>query len=142
MDKTLILKDIADETRMNILTMLLRHNYCVRALAKQLKISEAAVSQHLKVLREAGLLTGEKRGYYMHYDVNREVLHMLAKEIDALAEIQREACQPEDGECPKKVQVKCHSHHKEECSDLVKEFCHGHEHQEQAHIGPCKCHHS
>ena len=75
---------------MNILKLLLRHNYCVRALANEL--TEATVSQHLKVLREAGLLVGEKRGYFMHYSVKRKVLHELAKKIKALAVIEQEAC--------------------------------------------------
>ena len=62
MNTHLTLKALSDETRMKIVILLLKNNYCVRALAKELKISEAAVSQHLKVLREAGLLTGEKKG--------------------------------------------------------------------------------
>ena len=53
-------KALADENRMLILRLLLRRNCCVRALSRQLDISEAAVSQHLKVLREAGLILGEK----------------------------------------------------------------------------------
>lgn len=94
MDRTLLLKAIADDTRMKIITHLLKHNDCVRALAGKLEISEAAVSQHLKILREAGLLTGEKKGYFMHYSVNRNVLHGLAGELDALAGIERETCPP------------------------------------------------
>lgn len=87
MDKTLVLKAIADETRMKIITLLLQHNYCVRALARKLEISEAAVSQHLKILREAGLLVGEKKGYFMHYDVNRNVLHELQKRLRHLPKL-------------------------------------------------------
>ena len=52
MDRTLVLKAIADETRLKIITLLLRHNYCVRALARKLELSESGVSQHLKVLRK------------------------------------------------------------------------------------------
>ena len=123
MDKTLVLKAIADETRMKILTLLLGHNYCVRALARNLKLSEATISQHLKVLREAGLLIGEKRGYFMHYDVERTVLHELANEIEALAAIEREVCTPEKGGCQQSEHEKCHV--KGECSEETKEFCHG-----------------
>jgi len=121
MDKTKVLKAIADESRMSILKLLLRHNYCVRALANELELTEATVSQHLKVLREAGLLIGEKRGYFMHYTVERKVLHELAKEIKALAAIEQEACQPEKrDDCPADEEKNA----KEECSDEVKEFCH------------------
>ncbi len=96
MDKNKILKAIADETRMNILKLLLQHNYCVRALANELNLTEATISQHLKVLREADLLVGEKRGYYMHYTVKRPVLHELAEEIKAFADTEQKTCQPEN----------------------------------------------
>lgn len=137
MEKSVVLKAIADETRMKIITLLLQHNYCVRALARKLEISEAAVSQHLKVLREAGLLAGEKKGYFMHYDVNRNVLHKLAREIEALAKIEREVCSPEQGGCQNKEAEKCHNHDMVSCSDEVKEFCHGILHEQGEN---CKCH--
>ncbi len=124
MDKNKVLKAIADETRMNILTLLLQHNYCVRALANELNLTEATISQHLRVLREAGLLVGKKRGYYMHYTVERSVLHELAKDIETLAATEHKACQPEKREdCPTKEKRDCSK--KGECSDEVKEFCHG-----------------
>ena len=141
MDRTLVLKAIADETRMKILTLLLKHNYCVRALARNLGLTEATISQHLKVLREAGLLVGEKRGYFMHYDVERNVLHELAAEIEALAAIEREACTPEMGGCEPSEQANCHV--KGDCRDETKEFCHGTNHSEgNEHHGNCKCHKS
>ncbi|MGI6337089.1 MAG: ArsR/SmtB family transcription factor [Eubacteriales bacterium] len=127
MDKKKVLKAIADETRINILKLLLRHNYCVRALANELKLTEATISQHLKVLREAGLLVGEKRGYFMHYTVERPVLHELAREIKALADIEQETCKPEKrNDCPAKEKRDCPK--KGTCSDEVKEFCHGADH--------------
>ena len=61
METTKILKAIADGTRFKILTLLLQQNYCVRALSRKLGLSESAISQHLKVLREAGLLVGVKK---------------------------------------------------------------------------------
>lgn len=124
MDRMLLLKAIADETRMNILMLLLQYNYCVQALARKLGLSEAAISQHLKVLREADLLTGEKRGYFMHYRVNRNVLQELAADIQELAAVERELCTPEYGGCLPSEQGRCHGH-KKDCSAQVKEFCHG-----------------
>lgn len=140
MDWTSVFKAIADETRMKILKLLLRHNYCVRALARNLQLSEATISQHLKVLREAGLLSGEKRGYFMHYDVKRAVLHELAGEIEALATIGREVCTPEKGECRSSEHGRCHVKDAEE----TKAFCHRPtlEDKEDSHHGDRKCHKS
>ncbi len=92
MEITKLLKAIADETRFQMLILLLRHNYCVRALSRKLNLSESAISQHIKVLKEADLLTGVKKGYYMHYDVNRGTLREISFKIEELAAIEREVC--------------------------------------------------
>ncbi|HVN98296.1 MAG TPA: metalloregulator ArsR/SmtB family transcription factor, partial [Syntrophorhabdaceae bacterium] len=73
-----ILKAIADESRFRILNLLLTNDFCVGALSSRLGISKAAVSQHLQVLRKAGLVRGEKRGYWTHYTVERNLLHEVA----------------------------------------------------------------
>ena len=93
------LKTLADETRLNLVKLLLTHDLCVGALAKRLAVSEAAVSQHLKQLREAGLVKGEKRGYWTHYTVEKEKLHELAQLLRGLTELP--SC-PE-GVCIKKL---------------------------------------
>jgi DNA-binding transcriptional ArsR family regulator len=79
------LKAIADENRMKILTMLLGGDFCVGALAGQLNISKPAVSQHLKVLRKAGLIKGEKRGYWTHYIVERQVIAEISEQLRKLS---------------------------------------------------------
>lgn len=80
-----ILKALSDETRFRLLELLLAKNLCGKALAGSLGVSEAAVSQHLKVLKEAGLVAGEKRGYWMHYSVQQESLNQVIYELDRLA---------------------------------------------------------
>lgn len=81
----LCLKALADETRYKLLQLLLEHDFCVGALSMRLGISEAAVSQHLQVLRKAGLVKGEKRGYYTHYQVERSALMEVGENINQLA---------------------------------------------------------
>ncbi len=76
-----ILKLLSDPTRYKIINLLLANNYCVGKLSRLLGISESAVSQHLKCLREAGLVSGEKRGYFMHYKVERNILTELAGQL-------------------------------------------------------------
>jgi DNA-binding transcriptional ArsR family regulator len=81
-----ILKALSDENRFKIITFLLTRNFCVRALANRLEISEAAVSQHLKILREAGLVKGEKRGYWVHYIVNKDIINQTGDELKKILE--------------------------------------------------------
>ena len=69
-----IFKALGDSTRMAILQHLLTESCCVGALAAVVGVTEGAVSQQLKILREAGLVCGEKRGHYMHYAVCQQVL--------------------------------------------------------------------
>jgi ArsR family transcriptional regulator len=80
-----ILKALSDETRFSILGLLMAEALCGRALAQRLGISEAAVSQHLKVLKEAGLVEGQKRGYWMHYSVQGKGLEQIIGELERLA---------------------------------------------------------
>jgi ArsR family transcriptional regulator len=40
---------------------------CVNALAHRLGVTQSAVSQHLRVLKQAGLVNSERRGSFMHY---------------------------------------------------------------------------
>jgi DNA-binding transcriptional ArsR family regulator len=82
----ILLKGLADATRLKILNLLLTNDLCVGALAHHLDISTAAVSQHLQTLRKAGLVRGEKRGYWTHYSVDRAVLHQMAEDLVRLAD--------------------------------------------------------
>jgi ArsR family transcriptional regulator len=78
MDQLLpVFKALGDETRFRLFQILLSHDLCVGALARHLGISNAAASQHLRVLREAGLVRGEKRGYWTHYAVDRDQLRQI-----------------------------------------------------------------
>ncbi len=78
------IKALADENRLKLIKLLLRKNYCVRALAERLEISESAVSQQLKVLREAGLVVGKKEGYFVHYSLILEKLRDIGQYITEL----------------------------------------------------------
>ncbi len=79
------LKALADETRLAILAQLLRRSCCGGALARQLGLTEAAVSQHLHVLRQAGLIRSEKQGYWTHHHVEREAIGRLAAALGTMA---------------------------------------------------------
>jgi ArsR family transcriptional regulator, arsenate/arsenite/antimonite-responsive transcriptional repressor len=99
MDLAKCFKTLGDPNRLRIIEILLRSDLCVGALAKLLKLSEPALSQHLKLLREAGLVRGEKRGYWTHYNVQRDALRQISNQISAMTEI----LQPYETACWKSV---------------------------------------
>lgn len=68
---------LGEPTRLRIFRCLLERKHCVRSLSKKLGISEPAVSQHLKRMREAGLVYGEKYGYHTHFLPRQEALDFL-----------------------------------------------------------------
>jgi DNA-binding transcriptional ArsR family regulator len=79
-----MLKVLSVETRVRLLKLLAEHPYCVNALADKLELSAGAVSQHLKTLREAGLVEAEKRGYYLHYSLVPEAVAQFRATIEGL----------------------------------------------------------
>jgi DNA-binding transcriptional ArsR family regulator len=67
----LMFKVLAAPARIRMVQLLKSRALCVGALAKILEITPGAVSQHLAVLKEAGLVVAEKRGYFMHYRLDQ-----------------------------------------------------------------------
>ena len=61
-------------TRVKIIDLLKGRALCVGALAARLDVTQGAVSQHLRLLRDNGLVVAEKHGYYVHYRLNEKTL--------------------------------------------------------------------
>ena len=78
MEISILLKALGEPTRFLIYQQLLTRKHCVRSLSKKLGITESAISQHMKVLREAGLVYGERYGYHIHYLPKQEALDELS----------------------------------------------------------------
>ena len=67
-----IFRVLSVDTRVHIIRLLATDGpLCVGALAKRLQVSPGAVSQHLRVMRDKGLVQDERRGYYIHYHLAR-----------------------------------------------------------------------
>jgi DNA-binding transcriptional ArsR family regulator len=64
-------KALSVPVRLEILDLLAERSLCVNAITGFLHISQPAVSQHLAVLRYAGLVRGDKSGYRVHYSLDR-----------------------------------------------------------------------
>jgi len=64
-------KALSDPTRLKIINLLTEsQNLCVGVIAEKTGMSQPAISQHLKVLKTAGLLDAKKMGLEMHYSIN------------------------------------------------------------------------
>jgi ArsR family transcriptional regulator len=64
------LKALAEPTRLQILEMLDREEMCVCEIIERLNMSQPAVSHHLKILRQAELITDRKEGKWVFYTLN------------------------------------------------------------------------
>ena len=81
MELELMLKALGEPVRLKIYRSLLERKHCVRSLSRKMGITESAVSQHMKVLKNAGLVYGEKFGYHTHYLPTQEAADFLAEQF-------------------------------------------------------------
>ena len=69
LDMTRVFRALAAEKRLEIVQLLAERTLCVGALSNLLGISAGAVSQHLRILKDAGLVEPDRRGYFIHYSL-------------------------------------------------------------------------
>ena len=71
-------KALADETRLRLIQLLAsqapEQARCVSCLANQLETTASNVSQHLKALKDLGLVQSSRRGYRIHYVLDHDQL--------------------------------------------------------------------
>ena len=75
-------KAVGDPTRLRLLNLIAAHDggeACVCDLTAAFDLSGPTISHHLKVLREAGLVTGERRGTWIYYRVRPDALAALSR---------------------------------------------------------------
>ena len=68
-DMTRMFRALAVEKRLEIVQLLAARTLCVGALSNLLGISAGAVSQHLRILKDVGLVKPDRRGYFIHYSL-------------------------------------------------------------------------
>jgi len=67
-----ILKLLGDKTRLTMIKMLDSHDYCVCEFVEIFKVSQPAISQHIRKLKDAGLVGETRRGQWIIYSMNKE----------------------------------------------------------------------
>src|SRR5579871_1684731 len=83
-DRWEMLGALSDPTRQTVLTLLRRRPSTVGEIAERLPVSRPAVSQHLNVLKSAGLVQEERRGTRHYFRLNPTSLAELRQHIDAM----------------------------------------------------------
>jgi ArsR family transcriptional regulator len=69
---------LADPTRVEIVRLLSHGERCVCELQDQLDAAQSRLSFHLKVLKDAGLVTDRRDGRWVYYALNREALDEIS----------------------------------------------------------------
>ena len=75
---------LAEPRRQQILQLVWEDERPASDIAANVDVTFGAVSQHLRVLREAGIVTMEKRGRQRFYRANRPALGPLAQHLEAM----------------------------------------------------------
>ncbi len=71
------LRALADPTRREILNMLKKGRMSAGDIAQRFSITGAAVSRHLSVLKEADLISDQREGKFIYYELNASVLEEI-----------------------------------------------------------------
>ncbi|MFG3661063.1 ArsR/SmtB family transcription factor [Streptomyces sp. NPDC047706] len=86
-----LIRVLADPVRLQIVTLLAQETLCTTHLVEETGARQTNLSNHLRVLREAGVVETEPCGRYTYYKLRPDVLASLAGQFADLAESARNA---------------------------------------------------
>jgi ArsR family transcriptional regulator, arsenate/arsenite/antimonite-responsive transcriptional repressor len=95
-----VFKALGDPVRLRLVSLIGAHQggeVCVCDLTEAFELTQPTISHHLKVLREAGIITSERRGTWVYYRLQPAALERMAA---LLAAPQPPACQHSVAETP------------------------------------------
>lgn len=88
-----ILKLVGDKTRLTILLYLQERELCVCDLVELLHLSQPAISQHMRKLREAGLVLERREGTWAHFRLAPEIPQYVKAILSQAPSVSRELAQ-------------------------------------------------
>ncbi|WP_405421575.1 ArsR/SmtB family transcription factor [Streptomyces erythrochromogenes] len=86
---TELIRVLADPLRLQIVTLLSRETLCTTHLVEETGAKQTNLSNHLKVLREAGVVETEPCGRFIYYRLRPEVIEAIAGQFAGLAQAAR-----------------------------------------------------
>ena len=72
-------KALSDNTRREILSLLSSGSMTAGEIGEKFSMTGATISHHLAVLRETGLISDEKKGKYIYYELNTSMIDDLMR---------------------------------------------------------------
>lgn len=87
-----LLKIIGDKTRLNMLAYLKSGEMCVCEFVDLFELTQPAISQHLKKLRSAGIISERKQGTWVYYRLNENLPDYVIGIIQALPSLKSKTC--------------------------------------------------
>jgi DNA-binding transcriptional ArsR family regulator len=79
-----LFKILSVDKRIEIIEILKKEPTSVNSLAENLGITQSAVSQHLRVLKAAGLVIDERQGYWIYYSLNKSALEKCRQRLNRI----------------------------------------------------------
>ena len=79
-----LFKILSIDKRIEIVELLKKEARSVNAMAEALGITQSAVSQHLRVLKAAGLVKDKRQGYWIYYSLNKDVLEKCRQRLNRI----------------------------------------------------------
>ncbi|MFD7124190.1 MULTISPECIES: helix-turn-helix transcriptional regulator [Streptomyces] len=86
-----VIRVLGDPLRMQVVTLLARETLCMSHLVEETGAKQTNLSNHMKVLREAGLVETEPCGRFTYFKLRPEVLASVSAQFAELAESARTA---------------------------------------------------
>ena len=78
------MKALSDPVRREVLDMLKKERLSAGQISEKFEITDAAISRHLSVLKEADLVRDTREGKFIYYELNTSVLEEIMKWISSL----------------------------------------------------------
>jgi DNA-binding transcriptional ArsR family regulator len=79
-----LFKILSVDKRIEIIELLKKEPMNVNSLAGNLEVTQSAVSQHLRVLKAAGLVIDKRQGYWIHYSLNKDTLEKCRQRLNRI----------------------------------------------------------
>ena len=83
---TIIFKALCDEKRLSILELLKGGEKCACVLMEELNIAQSALSYHMKILCESGIVTSRQEGKWTHYTISKSGREYAIKRLTELTD--------------------------------------------------------